>query len=185
MGELSENPSATWRAKEMQGLHENLRLDLTFRRQQVVKYANRKTFGGPLLEEGDKVYLLRQNIKFKKPSKKMDAVKLGPFNIRRKKGPVSYEMKLPKRIRIHPVFHISLLESVAPDDMLEEDVRDIDPEIQEPIYQVDRNLRERTIRGQKQYLVRWEGYDQAEDSWELTENFSSSSPIEEFHRNHS
>jgi hypothetical protein len=164
MGESSDNPSATWRAKEMQELHENLRLDLTFRRQQMVKYANRKRLGGPILEGGDKVYLLRRNIKSKKPSKKLDAVKLGPFKIRRQKGPVSYELELPRRMRIHPVFHISLLEPAAPDAMLQEDVRDIDPEIQEPIYQVERIIKDRTIRNQKQYLVRWEGYDYTEDS---------------------
>jgi hypothetical protein len=182
MGESSDNPSATWRAKEMQELHENLRLDLTFRRQQMVKYANRKRLRGPILEGGDKVYLLRRNIKSKKPSKKLDAVKLGPFKIRRQKGPVSYELELPKRMRIHPVFHISLLEPAAPDAMLQEDVQDIDPEIQEPIYQVERILRERTVRNQKQYLVRWEGYDHTEDSWQLREHFASDAPIREFQR---
>jgi hypothetical protein len=58
----------------MQELHENLRLDLTFRRQQIVKYANRKRLRGPILKGGDKVYLLRRNIKSKKPSKKLDNV---------------------------------------------------------------------------------------------------------------
>jgi hypothetical protein len=67
-------------------------------------------------------------------------------------------------MRIHLVFHISLLEPVTLDATLQPDVRDIDPEIQEPIYQVKRILRERTVRGQKQYLLRWEGYDHTEDS---------------------
>jgi hypothetical protein len=129
IGETSENPAATWRAKEMQDLHENLRLDLTFRRQQMIKHANRKRLGGPTFKEGDKVYLLRRNIKSDKPTKKLDAVKLGPFKIRRQKGPVNYELELPKRMRIHPVFHVSLLEPAAPDATLQPDVRDIDPEI--------------------------------------------------------
>ena len=85
-------------------------------------------------------------------------------------------------MRIHPVFHKSLLEPATPDATLQQDVRDIDPEIQEPIYQVERILRERTIRSQKQYLVRWEGYDHTEDSWQLSEHFESQRPIEEFHR---
>lgn len=85
-------------------------------------------------------------------------------------------------MRIYPVFHISLLEPVTLDATLQHDVKDIDPEIQEPIYQVERILRERTVRGQKQYLVRWEGYDHTEDSWQLREHFNSIEPIEEFHR---
>jgi hypothetical protein len=138
----------------MQELHENLRLDLTFRRQQMVKHANRKRLGGLTFKGGDKVYLLRRNIKSDKPTKKLDAVKLGPFKILRKKGPVNYELELPKKMRIHPVFYVSLLEPATPDAALQQDVRNIDPEIQEPIYLVKRILRERTVRGQQQYLVR-------------------------------
>jgi hypothetical protein len=183
MGESSDNPSATWRAKETQELQGNLRLGLPFRRQQMVKYANRKMLGGPTPEGGgDKVYLLRRNIKSKKPSKKLDAVKLGPFKIRREKGPVSYELELPKRISMHSVFHISLLEPAAPGTMLQEDVRDIDPEIKEPIYQVERILRERTVRNQKQYLVRWEGCDHTEDFSQLREHFASDALIRELQR---
>jgi hypothetical protein len=135
-----------------------------FCRQQITKYANCKRLKGPTLKGGDKVYLLRRNIKLDKLTKKLDAVKLGPFKILRQKGLVNYELELPKRISIHPVFHVSLLELVTPDATLQQDVRDIDPEIQEPIYQVDKILRIRTVRGQKQYLVRWEGYDHTEDS---------------------
>jgi hypothetical protein len=86
-------------------------------------------------------------------------------------------------MRIHPVFHVSLLEPATPDATLQQDVRDIDPEIQEPIYQVDKILRMRTVRGQKQYLVRWEGYDHTEDSWQLEEHFESDYEIRKFHRN--
>ena len=177
VGETLGSLAATWRAKEMHELHQNLRLDLTFQRRRMVKYANRKRLGGPTFKEGDKVYLLRRNIKSDKPIKKLDAVKLGPFKIRKCKGPVSFELELPKKMRIHPVFHISLLELATPNATLQDDVRNIDPEIQEPVYEVDRILRERTIRGQKQYLVRWEGCDYTEDSWQLREHFESQRPI--------
>jgi hypothetical protein len=95
----------------------------------MIKHANRKRLGGPTFKEGDKVYLLRRNIKSDKPTKKLDAVKLGPFKILRQKGLVNYELELPKKMRIHPVFHISLLEPAAPDATLQPDVRDIDPVI--------------------------------------------------------
>ena len=80
------------------------------------------------------MYLLRRNIRSDKPTKKLDAVKLGLFKIRRQKGLVNYELELPKRMRIHLVFHKSLLEPATLDATLQQDVRDIDPEIQEPIY---------------------------------------------------
>ena len=126
--------------------------------------------------------MLRRNIKSKKPSKKLDAVKLGPFKIRKKKGPVSYELELPKSMRIHPVFHISLLEPAAPDAMLQQDVRDIDEEIQEPVYEVEKILDSKLEDGQRKYLVKWTGYDHTENTWEPKANFNSIGPIKEFRR---
>jgi hypothetical protein len=65
---------------------------------------------GPSLFSGDIVYLLRKNVKTKRLSSKLDHKKLGPFKIKRKTGPINYELNLPSIMRIYPVFHISLLE---------------------------------------------------------------------------
>jgi hypothetical protein len=70
----------------------------------------------------------------------LDAVKLGPFKILRQKGPVNYELELLKKMCILPTFHISLLEPATPDATLEQDVRDISEEIQEPVYEVEKIL---------------------------------------------
>jgi hypothetical protein len=78
----AENPAAALTAREFSEIQENLRLDLTFCRTQMTKYANRKRLEGLTLKGGDKVYLLRRNIRSNKPTKKLDAVKLGPFRIR-------------------------------------------------------------------------------------------------------
>jgi hypothetical protein len=64
---------------------------------------------GPTLKEGDKVYLLRKNIATKRPSDKLDHKKLGLFKIAKIKSLVNYRLKLPKIIKIHPVFYMSLL----------------------------------------------------------------------------
>ena len=37
-------------------------------------------------------------------------MKLGPFKIEKKLGPVTFKLIIPKGMRIHPIFHISLLE---------------------------------------------------------------------------
>ena len=94
-----------------------------------MKHTNYKRLRGLTFKEGDKVYLLRRNIKSDKPIKKLDAVKLGLFRIRKFKGLVSFKLELPKRIRIHLVFYKSLLEPVTLDATLQQDVRDIDLEI--------------------------------------------------------
>jgi hypothetical protein len=88
----------------------------------MMKYVNRKRIKGPTLKEGDKVYLLRRNIKLNKPTKKLDAVKLRLFKILRQKGLVNYKLELPKKMHILLTFYISLLELVTLDATLEQDV---------------------------------------------------------------
>lgn len=56
------------------------------------------------------IYLLRKHIKTKRPSDKLDYTKLGLYRIRKKLGLVTFKLKMSENIRIHLVFHISLLE---------------------------------------------------------------------------
>ena len=63
----------------------------------------------PQLKEGDKIYLLTKNLRTKKVSKKLNHVKIGPFFIKQQKRSVNYELNLPSNIKIHSVFHVSLL----------------------------------------------------------------------------
>jgi hypothetical protein len=73
---------------------------------------------GPTLKEGDKVYLLQKNIATKRPSDKLDHKKLGLFKIAKIKSLVNYRLKLPKIIKIHPIFYVSLLELAPPGSLL-------------------------------------------------------------------
>ena len=41
---------------------------------------------------------------------KLDHKKLGLFEINEVKGPVNYKLKLPRTMKIHPVFYVLLLE---------------------------------------------------------------------------
>ncbi len=91
-------------------MYTHLAEDLKEIRQASAKPANRKRSKGPALIEGGMVYLLRKNIRIKRPSEKLDHTKLGPFRIQKKLSKVIYQLSLPKTIKIHPVFYISLLE---------------------------------------------------------------------------
>ena len=59
---------------------------------------------------GDKVWLLRRNIKTKRPCDKLDYRRLGPFLVQKQINPVAYRVELPATMKVHPVFHVSLLE---------------------------------------------------------------------------
>lgn len=93
-------------------------------------------------------------------------------------------MKLPKSFgSIHPVFHVSLLEPYyqrpgaeprEPPGIL------IDGETE---YLVEAILDKRTYYGKVQYLVKWEGYADTENSWEPSEHLENAQDlIDEYER---
>ena len=54
-------------------------------------------------------------IKLARPTQKFSETHLGPFEIIAQPGTHSYTLCLPKELRaIHPVFHVSQLESIEP-----------------------------------------------------------------------
>ena len=64
------------------------------------------------LKKGDKVYLIRRNIKTKRLSDKLNHKKIRPYKIKKIKSLINYELALPNDINIHLVFYIFLLELV-------------------------------------------------------------------------
>jgi len=61
--------------------------------------------------------LNRKNLLTKRPMEKLDHKMLGPFVVKRKVGSRAYEVELPERWDIHPVFHVSLLEAYREDPL--------------------------------------------------------------------
>lgn len=72
--------------------------------------ANKSRKPPPTLKVGDSVWLLNRNITSSRPSKKLDYRKLGPYPIVRQISAVVFELLLPPTLKLHPVFHVSLLE---------------------------------------------------------------------------
>src|SRR5439155_24041465 len=114
---------------------------------------------------GDKVWLLSTNIRTERPSKKLDWKRLGPFSITKHIGTQAYQLALPKSMRIHPVFHVSLLEpykapSIAhtppppPPVMLDS----------EEEFEVDQILASKFIRKRLYYFVHCKGYSITDNS---------------------
>ena len=58
------------------------------------------------------VYLAIKNIITKRPNKKLDYKYLGPYKVIKRISENNYQLDLPPKVRIHLIFHISLLKNV-------------------------------------------------------------------------
>ena len=103
--------------------------------------------------------------------KKLSFRYCGPYAITKRIGNQAYELDLPPHLKIHKVFHVSLLKRYVPNPLhvLEEDnVNFVNQEevIAEPerILKTEiRQLRNRTVY---KVLIQWKGFSEEEASWE-------------------
>src|ERR1700761_5004681 len=97
-------------AEKMENLHQTLQEEM--KNAQIRQHENydQHRIPDPNLKSGDMVWFIPRNVKTTRPSKKLDAKKMGPFKIIKKVWTSSYKLDLPTSMRIHNTFHISLLE---------------------------------------------------------------------------
>ena len=136
----------------------------------------------PQLKKGDKVYLLTKNLRTKRPSKGLDNVKVGPFLILKRNGPVTYTLDLPPDARIHPRFHVKLLEPAHPDTPLQGTFHYEAEEENE--FEVEDIITHRVVNNGTEYLVKWLGYPDSENTWEPDTNLTNCRQLlAQYHRN--
>ena len=155
-------------AEKMTELHKMLKEELDRISKKTTITANKKRSEGPDFKEGEMVYVNMKNVKTQRPSKKLDHTKIGPYKILKKLGPVTFELQIPEGMNIHTVFHKNLLEPAPPNAKPGPVL--IDTETQEPLYDVEE------IRGYdpktKKYLIKWLGYEEEDNTWELQTNIN-------------
>jgi hypothetical protein len=72
--------------------------------------ANKTRYPDLVLSPDDTRWLKRKNIRTTTPSGKLDHKQIGLYKILKRVGSRAYKLDLPTTIRLHLVFHISLLE---------------------------------------------------------------------------
>ena len=161
-----EVPEAKERVKKIHKLQESLS-----KRWQSLAESQAKTYNKKhqpqTFREGDLMMLSAKNLKIKKPNRKLSDKAVDPFRIRACICKQAYRLAMPHTYRIHPVFHVSLLELYKqrandpdlPEYPLPELIED------EEEYPVERILQKRTRKSVKEYLVRWAGYPPEYDQW--------------------
>ena len=87
-------------------------------------------------------------------------------------------------MRIHPVFHISLLEKADPDTPLDEHT-EINPDQQEQLYEVERILAHSSHGRQRKYFVKQDSYPHEENTQEPINNLQGVRDlIAQYHQSH-
>ena len=123
-------------------------------------------------------HILRDNLSGR-PKSKFQPKYVGPYKVLNKVGSVAYRLKIPASSRFHNVFHLSQLKRyVSP---LESEFLQ-SPARPPPIYidsseefEVEHIIAHRH-RGRKrtlQFLIRWKGYPDSENTWEPEDNLSN------------
>ncbi|CAO3619736.1 unnamed protein product [Cunninghamella blakesleeana] len=172
---LPELPSSTIaenKIEEMDNTIQELQDNMKKAQETYSRYANQKRTPAPNYNIGDKVWLKTTNIKTQRPSKKLDYKKLGPFKVIEKINPVAYRIELPHTMKIHNVFHTSLLTPVTENE-LSQRYQPAPPPIivngQEEFI-VEKILDHRKRYGRLYYLVKWKDYGPEANTWEPIEN---------------
>src|SRR5258707_11160247 len=135
---------------------------------------------------GAQVWLEGTHLRLPYQATKLAPKQYGPFEITKEVSPVTYQLHLPAAWNIHNIFHASLLSpyremhahgpnySRPPPDLIEG----------EEEYEVERIVNHRrTSRARTlQYLVKWIGYPEADNTWEPADQIHAPQLINAYHR---
>jgi hypothetical protein len=176
--------AADERLGRLQTAWDRLRESILEAQARQTRYAGGKEM---VFEVGDKVWLSAKHIQTARPSKKLDYKRLGPFKITKVINRNAYRLELPNSMKVHNVFHVSLLDRYAepvPGQQPSEPQPAISAEdSDEEEWEVERILDSRKRYRKLSYLVQWAGYNYVRTSWEPAENLENAAELlEEFHR---
>ena len=172
--------------ENMKELQEFIREELLWAQGYQQEYANRIRSPAPDYKVGDRVWLNARNIRTKRESKKLDWKNLGPYTILNAIGSHAYRLDLPENMKVHPIFHVSLLRPAAHEsDYLPGQLNpppeavEVEGELEWTVDSVEK-LRYNRRRRYHEYLVRWTGYEEL--SWEPATEMKDTEAVLLFHK---
>ena len=151
----------------------------------MTRAINKKATITPLAQykPGDQVWLEATHLKLPHQGSKLNPKHYGPFKILKEISPVAFKLELPISWTIHPVFHMSILTpyiethahgpnySCPPPDL-------INDEEQYEVEQIRNHQFHRTL----QYLIKWRGYPESDNTWEPADQVYTPNLLQEYHK---
>ena len=144
--------------------------------QELQKWAHNKGLKPWTYAPGEKVWLNSKYIKTKH-NRKLEAKFFRPFQVLYLVGKQAYMLELPKKWKIHDVFHVSLLkqDTTRKEQVHEENAEELDAGDDSGEYEVEA-IRDSAVYARESdtghlpgfyYLVSWKEYPEEENTWEL------------------
>jgi hypothetical protein len=183
------NPASTVYAHWMYSVLEDIIKALEATQERIRCYADLHRKSSPAYQVGDMVMLNGKNIQTRRPSRKLDHKNHSPFQVERIVSPLAVKLTLPRKWKIHDVFHVSLVElfrtgtraTLEPAQVLRE-AEDIENSAG---YDVDEVMASAKRGRRVLYLVKWLDFPDRQDRTnEPLDNFSvcGLEKLREFHR---
>jgi len=104
------NPASKVFAHWMRSVQEEVTKSLEATQEHTGRYADLHRKDPPLYRVGDLVMQNGKNIQTRRPSRKLDHKNHGPFQVEKIVSPLAAKLTLPRKWKIHDVFHVSLVE---------------------------------------------------------------------------
>jgi hypothetical protein len=172
-------PRVTLRLEQLKEARVQARNAMIKAQQSWVKHRDT-----PKYKEGDQVWLEGKDLRINQPTAKLAPRRHSPFKIVQVMSAVNYRLELPTQWNIHPVFHIDLLTLYQETIMHGPNFTRPTPELidGEEEYSVEKILDSRHFgrRQRLQYLVKWEGYPDADNMWVDKDDIFADDKVREF-----
>jgi hypothetical protein len=188
-GQEWSNPASELLLTRWKRILEFLKENIYQAQTRMAKWHDAKAQSQPSFKVGDMVMIDARNIRTKRPSKKLDHKKIGPFPIIKLIGKRAVKVRLPPAMEMHPVYHVSMVEPYRESKLPGRHQSPPPPEEidGEKYWVVDKIAKSRLNRQKKrvEYLVFWKGYPPEEATWEPWEHLEGdetvSRMLKEFH----